>query len=105
MSDKGSVSRRDTLETYSNLVQLEVRSLTSRLAEMAVEISAFTENFGAILLEIEGLTQRVDAIQGGMDFCRSEVAEFRRMILELENKVQAAVAAVAAAQAAKEAGS
>jgi chromosome segregation ATPase len=81
--------RRDTLETYSSLVRTEVKSLTARLADMSVEIAAFSENFGAVLMQIEDLSSRVDSVQGGIDFCRSELSGLKKIVASFEQQLAA----------------
>lgn len=88
MSQNGSASKRDTLDAYSSLVRLEVRTLTARLADISVEIASFAENFGAVLLEVEDMTQRVDSLQTGIDYCRAELTGVKALVASLEQRLQ-----------------
>jgi chromosome segregation ATPase len=81
--------RRDTLETYSSLVRTEVRSLSQNLVSLAEKVSHFTEDFDAVLMQLEELSTQVDSMQSGLEYCRSELAEVKKQISAQAAVIQA----------------
>jgi len=72
-----SNKRHEILEVYSGLITTEIKSLSSRLMDISREVSSFAESFNLVLLQVEDLNGKVEAVQGGIEFCRSELHELK----------------------------
>lgn len=76
MSEKSR--NRDTLDTYRQLLELEVRSLVNRVTEI-------TNTVGALFLEVNDITLKIEEHfnkleQEGSDKSRSELTAVKRVL-------------------------
>jgi chromosome segregation ATPase len=62
------------------LVRTEVKVLSGRLSQISEELTAISVNFGAVLLEAEDQAKKVEALQNGLEFSRSEIIEIKRQL-------------------------
>ena len=89
-SQIGSGSR-STMEIYAGLVRAEVKSLSCRMAQIAEEVASLSENLRSILLEVEDQSINADKLKTGLEFCKSEISEVKKLLLVLQEKVDGMV--------------
>ena len=88
MEERELIKRRETLEIYSNLIGTEIKSLSGRMSDITSAVSKFMSGFDTLAMQLEEITVRVDALQNSLEFCRSEITEIRKILVEHLDKNQ-----------------
>lgn len=86
MSEK-SKHHRSTMEMYRDLLQIEVRSLVQRVAELTGTVGEMFGEVNTIALQLEESVQKMHRLSGGVDYCRDELGSIRQTIGAHENQV------------------
>ena len=86
--------KRSTLETYQNLLEIEIKSLVQRIGEISQTVGQLFEAINEMAIKVEEDVSTMERVRGGVDFCRSEIAAINKLlsskslqIKQLEEKV------------------
>jgi len=68
---------RSTVEVYRDLLQVEVKSLIGRVAELTDTVGNLFIEINGIALQIEQTVDRIGQVNTGLDYCREEIKTLR----------------------------
>jgi len=88
MDNEGKAPKRNTVETYRELLHIEVRALVQRVAELTTTISSVFEEVNSVAMQLEIRSQKIDQLASSAEFQRSEINELKRLRRESDDSAR-----------------
>jgi chromosome segregation ATPase len=91
MSDESNCTttprNKRTVEIFRDLLQVEVRSLISRVTELTSTVGDLFTEVNGIAIQLESSVTKVEQLTGGLSYCREEVGAIRKSISKWEGQL------------------
>ncbi len=71
---------KSTIEVYRDLLQIEVKSLIGRVAELTDTVGSLFVEVNGIALQMEHTVDRLEQTHSGLDYCRKEMSTIKNNV-------------------------
>ena len=73
MDTPNTPRNKTTVEVYRDLLQVEVKSLIGRVAELTDTVGNLFVEVNGIALQMEHAVDRLEQMKSGLEYCREEI--------------------------------
>jgi len=84
---EGKKSKR-TIEIYRDLLQVEVRALVGRVAELTSTVNDLFTEVNNIALQLEESVAKSSRVNSGLSYCREEMRAVRKVAAESNKQIK-----------------